>query len=83
MEHNPSSEADSSTASHNSPHFMEHDVARSPIKFFKIHSEIILLSLPRSSNTLFPSHILTKILYALLFSPEIYHVPFDRPNNIL
>ena len=44
----------------NSPHFMQLHVAYSPIQFFKIHLDITLPSRPRSSKSLFPSHILTK-----------------------
>jgi len=31
--------------------------------------------MPRSSHSLFPSHILTKILCVFLFSPQLFHVP--------
>ena len=54
---------------------MELEVACSPIQFFKIHLVIFLPSMPRSSNSLFPAHILTKNKCVFLFSPQIFHVP--------
>ena len=58
----------------NSPHFMELEVAL-PSSSFKIHLDIILPSMPRSSNSVIPSHMLTKTLCVFLFPPQIFHVP--------
>ena len=71
----------------NSPHFMQLHVAYSPIQFFKIHLDITLPSRPRSSKSLFPSHILTKTLCVFISSPQIFHVtqstpsPYDHSSN--
>jgi len=59
----------------NSPHFMELGVACSPIQFFIDPFGYYPPFMPRSSNSLFPSHILTKTLCVFLFSPQILHVP--------
>jgi len=56
-----------------------------PPYFPKIHSNITLLSMPRSSECLFPSGFPTKTLYAFLISPmphPNHPQRFDRPNNI-
>jgi len=54
---------------------MELEVACSPIQFFKIHLVISLPSMPRSSNSPFPAHTLTKTKCVFLFFPQIFHVP--------
>ena len=71
-QHNPSSEANSSTASHKFSTFY----ACSPIQFFfENHLVIILPYMPRSSNSLLSSYIPTKPLCVFLSSPQLFHVP--------
>jgi hypothetical protein len=46
-----------------------HPVQTIPLYFPKIHSNIILPSMPRSSEWFFPSGLLIKILYAFVIFP--------------
>ena len=68
----------------NAPYFIEHEVACPTIRFFlRILFDIILPSLHRSSNSIFPSHILTKTLCVFLFCLQICHVPHPPHPHLI